>query len=86
MGAPRLDVAPWANIWFCIGAVPESVVRGWERRLRRMERLHRSENERGISLTRVTAIRTGQVVHSTHALKVGFRAGEGSQCCCRSPT
>jgi len=46
--------------------------RGRKTRLQRLERVEAPENDRAIALSRVTAARTGQVVLSTHNLKVGY--------------
>jgi len=46
--------------------------RGRETRLRRLERVERPETDRAISISRVTAKRSDQVVLSTHGLTVGF--------------
>ena len=46
--------------------------KGRETRLQRLPRLQAPEKDRTIALSRVTAARTGQVVLSTHDLKVGY--------------
>ncbi|MCH7737726.1 MAG: ABC-F family ATP-binding cassette domain-containing protein [Chloroflexi bacterium] len=46
--------------------------KGRETRLRRLERIDRPDSDRSISLKSAAASRTGQVVVSTHGLKVGY--------------
>ena len=49
--------------------------RGRETRLQRLERIARPDSDQAISLSSLNATRTGQVVLSSHTLKVGFVDG-----------
>ena len=52
--------------------------KGRETRLRRLQRIDRPDVDRSVSISSAAASRTGQVVLSTHNLKVGYIDGEES--------